>query len=161
LAGHDPGLDPGKQPKVGDTRVAGQALAPQCGVRSRVLRHLRIPHETCSGIPTTSQGSLTSKNRITQYMGPTSAYAAVLRAIEQDVTTLLRTNPNPFAFSSTPSGMVDIRDFQTTGVVAFARGLPFSRLSAGKQSIGGYRVQVNEGQRILCLDAIDALVAKL
>ena len=57
--------------------------------------------------------------------------------------------------------MVDVRDFQTTGVVAFARGLPFSRLSAGKQTIGGHRVQVNESQRLLALDAVDALVAKL
>lgn len=104
---------------------------------------------------------LLAKNRITQYMGPASAYAAVLRAIEQDVTNLRGTNASLFTFTNAASGMVDIRDFQTTGVVAFARGLPFSRLSAGKQSIGGYRVQVNEGQRILCLHAVDALVNKL
>jgi hypothetical protein len=56
--------------------------------------------------------------------------------------------------------MVDIRDFQTTGVVAFARGLPFSRLVAGKQSIGGHRVQVNESYRQNSIAAIDSLVAK-
>jgi hypothetical protein len=29
LAGRDPGLDPGEQPKSGDTRVVGEALAPE------------------------------------------------------------------------------------------------------------------------------------
>jgi len=57
--------------------------------------------------------------------------------------------------------MVDIRDFQSTGVVAFAKGVPFSRLLAGKQSIGTHRVQVNEVQRNESLGAIDLLVARL
>ena len=104
---------------------------------------------------------LVAKNRITQYMGPASAYAAVLTAIQNDITVLLRTNPNLFSFAQINDGMVDIRDFQSTGVVAFARGLPFSRLSAGKQTIGGHRVQVNEDQRHKSLNAIDLLVAKL
>lgn len=107
------------------------------------------------------QVHLIAKNRITQYMGSASAYAAVLRAIEQDVGALRAANPNLFTFANTASGMVDIRDFQTTGVVAFARGLPFSRLTAGKQSIGGHRVQVNENYRQNAIAAIDSLVAKL
>ena len=37
-----------------------------------------------------------------------------------------------------------MRDFQTTGVVAFAKGLPFSELPSGKQSINGHRVQVKQ-----------------
>jgi cellulose biosynthesis protein BcsQ len=104
---------------------------------------------------------LIAKNRITQYMGSASAYAAVLRAIEQDVGALCAANPTFFTFSSTANGMVDIRDFQTTGVVAFAKGLPFSRLTAGKQAIGGHRVQVNEPYRQNSITAINALVAKL
>jgi cellulose biosynthesis protein BcsQ len=104
---------------------------------------------------------LLAKNRITQYMGPASAYAAVLRAIEQDIGGLLSTHPDLFTFGSTTKGVVEVRDFQSTGVVAFARGLPFSRLSAGKQTIGNHRVQVNESQRQRCIEAIDELVAKL
>lgn len=104
---------------------------------------------------------LIAKNRITQYMGPASAYAAVLTAIQQDIANLLRTNQSLFSFTMIQNGMVDIRDFQSTGVVAFARGLPFSRLSAGKQAIGTHRVQVNEDQRLKSLAAIDLLVAKL
>ena len=104
---------------------------------------------------------LITKNRITQYMGPASAYAAVLRAIEQDLVALLKTNPSIFTFANIANGMVEIRDFQSTGVVAFARGLPFSQLTAGKQTIGGHRVQVNEDQRQNAISSIDTLVAKL
>lgn len=103
---------------------------------------------------------LIAKNRITQYMGPASAYAAVLTAIEQDMVGLLKTNPHLFSFSNISNGMVNIRDFQSTGVVAFAKGLPFSRLSAGKQAVGSHRVQVNDDQRLKSLAAIDLLVSK-
>jgi cellulose biosynthesis protein BcsQ len=85
---------------------------------------------------------LIAKNRITQYMGPASAYAAVLAAIDNDIRTLLKKYPEIFSFSTADDGFVEIRDFQTTGVVAFAKGLPFSKLQAGKQSINGHRSQV-------------------
>jgi hypothetical protein len=85
---------------------------------------------------------LIAKNRLTQYMGPASAYMAVLKSIEDDVKELLRTHPHLFTFSEVSSGFVEIRDFQTTGVVAFAKGLPFHAVSVGKQNINGHRVQV-------------------
>ena len=87
---------------------------------------------------------LIAKNRITQYMGSASAYAAVLAAIETDIRGLLKSNPEIFSFSKLQDGFVEVRDFQTTGVVAFAKGLPFSNLAAGKQSINGHRVQVKQ-----------------
>jgi cellulose biosynthesis protein BcsQ len=101
------------------------------------------------------------KNRLTQYMGPASAYFAVLQAIDVDLQKLLRSNPSYFTFKKTTDATVDIRDFQTTGVVAFARGCPFSRLEAGKQNIGGHRVQVKEEYRKNALKAINDLVDKL
>ena len=101
------------------------------------------------------------KNRLTQYMGAASAYAAVLDAIEKDVALLLKTNPNIFAFKKIDAGFVEIRDFQTTGVVAFAKGLPFSKLPVGKQSINGHRVQVKEDYLVNAKKAIEDLVAKL
>lgn len=107
------------------------------------------------------QVHLIAKNRLTQYMGPASAYAAVLAAIEQDVIKLLRTNPQLFTFTNVADGTVNIRDFQTTGVVAFARGLPFSRLNVGKQTIGGHRVQVKGDYREDAIKAIKELAAKL
>jgi cellulose biosynthesis protein BcsQ len=104
---------------------------------------------------------LIAKNRITQYMGSASAYAAVLAAIQSDIQGLLRTNPEIFSFSSIRTGFVDIRDFQTTGVVAFAKGLPFSKLQAGKQSINGHRVQVKQEYLTNSIDSMETLVSHL
>jgi hypothetical protein len=53
------------------------------------------------------------------------------------------------------------RDFQTTGVVAFAKGCPISRLPVGKQDIGGHRVQVKEDYRRDCASAVNQIAAKL
>jgi hypothetical protein len=100
-----------------------------------------------------------AKNRLTQYMGPSSAYAAVLRSIDQDVSKLLKSNSEIFTFAKTKQGVVDIRDFQTTGVVAFARGCPFYRLASGRLDVMGQRIQVNEPQRQLAVNAIEQLVA--
>jgi len=101
------------------------------------------------------------KNRITQYMGPASAYAAVLAEIESDVERLINSNPEYFTFSEISNGTVEIRDFQTTGVVAFAKGCPISSLKSGKQNISGHRVQVKEDYRQNCAQAIDDLAALL
>ncbi len=104
---------------------------------------------------------LIAKNRITQYMGPASAYAAVLQAIQDDVDGLLKTHSDLFNFKTVKKGFVEIRDFQTTGVVAFAKGLPFSKLPSGKQTINGHRVQVNEEYRQNSIGSIDELVSHL
>lgn len=101
------------------------------------------------------------KNRITQYMGPASAYSAVLSEIEADIAGLVKKHPTYFSFSKMSAGTVEIRDFQTTGVVAFAKGCPISVLPSGKQDIGGHRVQVKEEYRIQCRDAIRDLARKL
>lgn len=101
------------------------------------------------------------KNRITQYMGAASAYAAVLQAIENSVGNHLKSNPDIFNFKKLASGFIEIRDFQTTGVVAFAKGLPFSKLPVGKQTINGHRVQVKEDYLLSAKTAMDELVAKL
>jgi len=84
------------------------------------------------------------KNRLTQYMGAASAYAAVLTAIERDVTALLKTNPEIFTFTNVKDGFSEMRDFGTTGVVAFAKGQPMSQVQVGKQTVNGHRVQVKK-----------------
>lgn len=101
------------------------------------------------------------KNRLTQYMGAASAYAAVLQSIESDVKNLLISNPEIFNFSDALDGFVEVRDFQTTGVVAFAKGLPFSSVQVGKQLINGHRVQVKGEYLENARNAIDALVDHL
>jgi cellulose biosynthesis protein BcsQ len=104
---------------------------------------------------------LIAKNRITQYMGSASAYAAVLYAIQSDIENLLKTHPDIFSFGTTAAGFVEVRDFQTTGVVAFAKGLPFSKLQAGKQTINGHRVQVKQEYLTNSIHSMETLVSHL
>jgi cellulose biosynthesis protein BcsQ len=100
------------------------------------------------------------KNRLTQYMGKASAYEAVLAGIDSDLMDLLKSNKSYFTFDQVENGLVDIRDFGTTGVVAFARGTPFSVMETGKLTIGNHRVQVKPEYRDLALKAIDEIVGK-
>lgn len=104
---------------------------------------------------------LVVKNRLTQYMGPASAYAAVLRAIREDIERLLETHRGIFTFANAADGLVDVRDFQTTGVVSFARGCPFYELQPGRLEVLGRRIQVNRNYIDLCTEAIDDLVDRL
>ncbi len=101
------------------------------------------------------------KNRLTQYMGSASAYAAVLTGIDSDLTALIKSYPEYFTFSEPNDGIVEIRDFGTTGVVAFSRGCPFSTMATGKLDISGHRVQVKPEYRDQALEAIDKLVSKI
>jgi cellulose biosynthesis protein BcsQ len=107
------------------------------------------------------QVHLIAKNRITQYMGSASAYAAVLNAIQNDIAILMKSNPSIFSFKKIENGFVDIRDFQTTGVVAFAKGCPFSQLQAGKQTINGHRVQVKQEYLTNSIKSLEKLVDML
>jgi cellulose biosynthesis protein BcsQ len=102
-----------------------------------------------------------AKNRLTQYMGPASAYSAVLRSIDDDVTALIKANPDMFTFSKVEDGIVHIRDFQTAGVVAYARGCPLYAQKAGKLTIMGQRVRVDPEYLQNCTDAVQGLVDKL
>lgn len=101
------------------------------------------------------------KNRLTQYMGPASAYSSVMNSIEELVSDVLSTNPEIFTFSNIRDGFVNIRDFQTTGVVAFAEGRPFTQVRTGIHDIGGRETQVNRAKLQECIDAINDLVAEL
>lgn len=101
------------------------------------------------------------KNRITQYMGAASGYRAVLDSIDHDIASILKSAAGHFSFSETSSGVLEVRDFQTTGVVAFARGTPFFKLQPGKRSIGGRRVAIDANQINDRKNEIDALARKL
>ena len=101
------------------------------------------------------------KNRITQYMGPASAYAAMLNSIDNTISDALKNNPHFFSFATMSDSFVEIRDFQTTGVVAYAKGLPFSKVSKGRQQLIGRTVQVKKEYLQNCREDIEKLVAKL
>lgn len=101
---------------------------------------------------------LIPQNRITQYMGAASAYNSVMGKIRTFVEEILDTNPEVFTFNTITDGFVDVRDFQTTGVVAFAEGKPFTRLTTGSHAIGGHNTQVNRDHLRNCIDAMQEVV---
>lgn len=104
---------------------------------------------------------LIAKNRLTQYMGPASAYQSVMKSIDALLQSVLNATPDVFTFSDLKDGSVDIRDFQTTGVVAFAEGKPFSKMSPGYHLIGDKATQVNAENISNCRNAIADLVKLL
>jgi cellulose biosynthesis protein BcsQ len=104
---------------------------------------------------------LVIKNRLTQYMGPASAYGSVLTSIDTDLSQIIQSNPTHFTFNNLNSGLVDVRDFQTTGVVAFAEATPFSVLRVGNHNIFGTTTQIRQDYLQNCINAIKAIVNKL
>ena len=101
------------------------------------------------------------KNRLTQYMGSASAYASILSAIDTYLSGILASHPSIFTFSSLSAGIVEVRDFQTTGVVAFAKGTMFSRINVGYHTVQAGRVQLNEENIQNCRTAVDGVVSHL
>lgn len=102
-----------------------------------------------------------AKNRITQYMGSASAYAAVLSSIDSDTQVLQGTNPEMFTSGSIDDSVVNIRDFQTAGVVAFARGCPLYAQRPGRADVMGRRVSVKAEYLQNCINSLQGLVDKL
>ena len=101
------------------------------------------------------------KNRLTQYMGAASAYATVLREIDKDVLSLLETYPDIFAFDTLNEGIINVRDFQTTGVVSAARGCPLQKLKSGRLELMGKRVAVREEYKQNCVDNVKLIVERM
>ena len=104
---------------------------------------------------------LVAKNRLTQYIYTAKSYKAVLSGITSDLAGIVKDNPTHFIFSSVNDGLIEIRDFQTAGVVAFARGAPFVSMSSGTLSVAGQRVKVNADQLKQNRNIIDQLASKL
>ena len=104
---------------------------------------------------------LVAKNRLTQYINTAKSYMAVLSGITSDLDGIVRDSPKHFTFSSIDDGLIEIRDFQTAGVVAFARGTPFVSMDSGTLSVAGQRVKVNAAQLDQNRNIIDLLATKL
>lgn len=100
---------------------------------------------TAGGLPL-PKIHLIVKNRLTQYIKVAKGYAAVLDGISSDVKAILNSYPDFFTFSTVNDGMQEVKDFQTSGVVAFARGTPFVSMNSGTLSVASQRVKVNKDQ---------------
>lgn len=101
------------------------------------------------------------KNRITQYMGAASAYASVLNHISQDIQVLLQNSPQYFTFTNLNKHTINITDFGTTGVVAFAEGTPFQSLRTGKHTINGRDTVINKNMLDNCINEIEQIISLL
>jgi cellulose biosynthesis protein BcsQ len=110
---------------------------------------------------TLPQVHLIAKNRLTQYMGTASAYSAVTGTIEDYVLHIHQSNPGIFTQTSHADLYVDIRDFQTTGVVAFAEGRAFSQVHPGNYTINGQVTRLKQENIDNCLSAVNELVIRL
>lgn len=104
---------------------------------------------------------LVAKNRLTQYMGPASAYHSVLTSIDDDIREVIANYPHIFTFTNIFDGIASIRDFQTTGVVSFAKATPFTKLQVGRHNIFGNDTQVRQDYLDNCIDAMESIVQKL
>lgn len=100
------------------------------------------------------------KNRITQYMGAASAYRIILDDIQNEVERIKQGNPHFFTRGYTSQ---EIRDFQTTGVVAAAEAKSFQTLEHDNRVhlINGDRVQLNAPNILNCKAAISQIVNQL
>lgn len=101
------------------------------------------------------------KNRLTQYIKVAKGYAAVLDGISSDVKSILSHYPEYFTFSRVTDGMQEVKDFQTSGVVAFARGTPFVSMASGTLSVASQRVKVNKDQLDENRDIVNAVAQRL
>lgn len=107
------------------------------------------------------QVHLVVKNRLTQYMGPASAYQSVLTSVESDIAEMMQAKPNIFTFTNLSQGIAEVRDFQTTGVVAHAFGMPFSKLKSGKLILQGEETQIRAEYLENCRQAVDSMAERL
>lgn len=101
------------------------------------------------------------KNRLTQYINTATSYKAVLSGITDDLRGVVKDNPEHFTFTDVNDGLFEVKDFQTAGVVAFARGTPFVSLRSGNLSVAGQRVRVNTPQLQQNMGIVNNLAARL
>lgn len=112
-----------------------------------------------AGIPY-PQIHLVVKNRITQYMGSAIGYRAVLQSIDNIISQFLSSYSQHFTSNNV---LAEVRDFQTTGVIAFAEAKSFGKLLTEPLAhfINGNNTTLNRSYIQQNKDAIDAIVSRL
>ncbi|MGI4854926.1 MAG: hypothetical protein ACRYF4_12885 [Janthinobacterium lividum] len=106
-------------------------------------------------------------NRLTQYEGAATAFAALSDATADTLFSAFQQHPHFFSNAVTAPGSVEefrniysvpLRDFNTAGVVAAHLGRPLSSMSQGYYPVHGIGVKVNSEQVTQCEDALDQLL---
>lgn len=109
-------------------------------------------------------------NRFTQQKGAAHAFKALSNEATKKMYEEYCKNPERFiAAEVIPTSQrefeevysVELRDFNSAGVVAANQGIPMSRMDKNKYEVYGEQIQVAKEQRDLCKQTIKDLVNKL
>lgn len=109
-------------------------------------------------------------NRLTQYGGAATAFAALSDATADTLFAAYQAHPNYFTPRPKTPGTIKgfrkaysvaLRDFNTAGVVSAHLGRRLSGMPGGYYTVHGESVQLNSARVKECLDAIDGVVALL
>lgn len=109
-------------------------------------------------------------NRFTQKKGAAHAFKALSNEAIGKMFLEYKKNPDKFEikrehintvedFESVYS--IELRDFNSAGVVAANQGLPLSKMDRHSYEVYGETIQVSKAQRELCKNAIEGLVSQL
>lgn len=109
-------------------------------------------------------------NRFTQKIGAAHAFKALSNEAIGKMYSEYKKNPDKFENSKDEISDIDdfekaysieLRDFNSAGVVAANQGLPLSKMDKSTYEVYGEKIQVAKEQREKCKDAIEGLVSKL
>lgn len=109
-------------------------------------------------------------NRFTQKKGAAHAFKALSNEAIGKMYSEFKNNPDKFEVSDNEISnieefekaySIELRDFNSAGVVAANQGLPLSKMDKHSYEVYGEQIQVAKTQRDLCKGAIEDLVAKL
>lgn len=109
-------------------------------------------------------------NRFTQKKGAAHAFKALSNEAINTMFSEFKRNPDKFEDSEFDINNVDdfeksysieLRDFNSAGVVAANQGIPLSKMNRHTYEVYGEKIQVAKEQRDLCKQTIEGLVSKL
>jgi cellulose biosynthesis protein BcsQ len=108
-------------------------------------------------------------NRFTQYQGSATAFSALSDAVSDELWSIYQTSPQHFTTQASPKTpkafekayTVDVRDFNTAGIVAAHRGVLLKKLTGGTYPVHGTDVHVKNDRISECADSVDAVVKRL
>jgi cellulose biosynthesis protein BcsQ len=109
-------------------------------------------------------------NRFTQKRGAAHAFKALSNEAIEKMYEEYKNDPSRFVQASAPINdvhdfekeySIELRDFNSAGVVAANQGLPLSKMDKHTYMVYGEEIQVAKDQRELCKAAIKGLVARL
>lgn len=109
-------------------------------------------------------------NRFTQQKGAAHAFKALSNEATQKMHDEYKKNPSRFIDNNSNietqadferEFSMELRDFNSAGVVAANQGIPLSKMNKNIYHVYGERIQVSKEQRELCKNVIIKLVARL